>query len=116
MKIYQLHEYSGEWEDFRDYIVGSYVNVERAKAEMAKLQEKAKEKTQQSRICNGCPICDSFGRDDFEVLAQECSNYCKRFERENCEDGSIDCANWTSCYDEPSFEIKEVDVEEQENQ
>lgn len=112
MKIYQIHEFGGEWEDFYDHIIGSYISLERAKDEMAKRQAKIKEELQQSHMCNGCPICDSFGRDDIEVLAKECANYCKHFERENYEDGSIDCVNWTSRYDEPSFEIKEVDVEE----
>ena len=33
MTIYQLHEYSGEWEDYRDRIIGSYLRKERAEEE-----------------------------------------------------------------------------------
>ena len=112
MKIYQLHEFGGEWEDFYDRIVGSYIKRERAEEEKLKRQAKVREEQRQSLICNDCPICDSFGRDDTEILAKECASYCKRFEREDDGDGSIDCANWTSRYDEPSFEVKEVDIEE----
>lgn len=36
MKIYQLHEYKGEWEDFRDIIIGSYLRKQRAEEELAK--------------------------------------------------------------------------------
>ena len=36
MKIYQLHEYSGEYEDFSDRIIGSYLRKERAEEEKAK--------------------------------------------------------------------------------
>lgn len=38
MTIYQIHEYSGEYEDYRDYIVGSYLNREKATAKMEKLK------------------------------------------------------------------------------
>ena len=30
MKIYQVHKYSGEYEDYRDQIIGSYLRRERA--------------------------------------------------------------------------------------
>ena len=30
MKIYQLHEYGGQWEDSFDYIIDSYLKKERA--------------------------------------------------------------------------------------
>ena len=33
MKIYQLHKYGGELEDYRNYIIGSYLHKERAEEE-----------------------------------------------------------------------------------
>ena len=38
MKIYQIHDYGGEWEDRFDYIVGSYLSKEKADAEMEQLK------------------------------------------------------------------------------
>lgn len=47
MKIYQLHEYGGEWEDRYDYIIGSYLRKERAEEEKVKAEKMEKEYTTQ---------------------------------------------------------------------
>lgn len=52
MKIYQIHEWGGEWEDRYDYIVSSYLSKEKAEAEKERLEK------EQAGImkCNECPI------------------------------------------------------------
>ena len=49
MKIYQLHEYSGVWEDFHDYIRGSYLRKERAEKEKVKAEAEEKELAKKSK-------------------------------------------------------------------
>ena len=39
MKIYQVHEYSGEYEYFQDRIVGSYLYKQRAISKKEELQQ-----------------------------------------------------------------------------
>lgn len=39
MKIYQIHEYGGEWKDSYDFIVGSFVSRERAILEKKRLEK-----------------------------------------------------------------------------
>lgn len=43
MKIYQIHEYGGEWEDKYDWIVGSYLSEERAMKEHMRLEKEYEE-------------------------------------------------------------------------
>ena len=38
MTIYQIHEYNGEWDDFTDRIIGSYISKERAEEEKFKFE------------------------------------------------------------------------------
>lgn len=112
MKIYQLHEYSGEWEDFRDHIRGSYLRKERAEEEKVKAEEFEKILVERSDRCNKCPFIDydnAFLK--INELIQKCSDYCSLVELEETDYG-INCQNYYHCWDESTFEIKEVEVEE----
>ncbi len=40
MVIYQIHKYSGQYEDFTDVIVGSYLKKERAEEEKVNFETK----------------------------------------------------------------------------
>ena len=111
MTIYQLHEYSGEWEDFRDRIIGSYLRKERAEEEKNKAETKEKELIECSKRCAKC----SFLRNNFDSINDFLSkhpNYCKEAKLEEDEDYGIYCANYYHHLYEASFEIKEVEVEE----
>jgi len=44
MKIYQIHERGGEWEDYYDYIASSYLSEEKAIAEKERLEKEQAEK------------------------------------------------------------------------
>ena len=56
MKIYQLHEYGGEWEDSYDYIIGSYLRKERAEEEKIKAEVKDNKLVEHSNRCWACPF------------------------------------------------------------
>jgi hypothetical protein len=58
MIIYQLHEYTGQWEDYCDYVVGSYLKKERAEKEKIKAQINEKELIEQSKKCVNCPFLE----------------------------------------------------------
>jgi hypothetical protein len=116
MKIYQIHEYSGEWEDYRDYIVSSYLSKEKAEEEMERLIEKANE----NKRCKSCPLyfcsadCDldcECGSDECEEYkAEEIKKYCDNYKIYKDEVGEYACSNYIfrlyDCY----YDIKEVEV------
>ena len=112
MIIYQIHEYSGDYEDYRDYIVGSYLNKEKAMVKMEELQCIETEKRDKSDHCSLCPICDEdIMDDDFDMAVKRCSRYCR--DAKITEDRfGYDCKNYRSHWDETTYEIKEVEVEE----
>lgn len=111
MKIYQLHECGGEWEDYHDYIIGSYLKKERAEEERVKAETKEKELMERSHLCYYCPFLE----EDFanlNNLMSEYSDYCNEAKLEDGDFG-IECANYYFAHwDEDSFYVKEVEVEE----
>ena len=111
MKIYQLHRYSGEYEDFLDSIVGSYIRKERAEEEKTKRETKEKELTERSDKCINCP----FYGEDFDNLNDlmcEHPNYCNEAKLVDDEEYGMDCKNYYAHWDKATFKIKEVEVEE----
>lgn len=111
MKIYQLHRYSGEWEDFCDDIYGSYLRKEKAEEEKNKAEAKEKELDNKGRKCMYCPF---FGEDTSELdeLLSENPNYCSEMKLKKSDYG-IDCENYYSRYcEDVTFKIIEVEVEE----
>ena len=111
MTIYQIHEYVGEYESFRDYIVGSYMNKDKAMARMEELQRIESEKRAKSEKCRCCPINDSdvFG-DTFEVAVERCSMYCSAAKITNDPGIDYECENYYFYWDYADYEIKEVEV------
>lgn len=110
MKIYQLHEYGGEWEDSFDYIIGSYLRKERAEEEKVKAEAKENELAERGRKCNRCPFLEHLYANLDDLIAKH-SHYCSEVKLKDDEWG-ITCENYYSHWDESSFEIKEVEVEE----
>ena len=111
MKIYQLHEYSGEWEDFRDRIIGSYLRKERAEDEKAKAEQKEKLLIERGKRCNNCPVFDEYPFASFDSVCTKHSDYCSEMKLEETEYG-LNCKNYFHHWDDATFEIKEVEVEE----
>lgn len=112
MKIYQLHEYSGEWEDFRDYIIGSYLTKERAEEEKVRAELREKELSEHSAKCARCPFLEFENSwSDIDRLLSEHQYYCTEAKLEDTDYG-INCLNYYSKWDDSTFKVKEVEVEE----
>lgn len=81
MKIYQIHEYGGQWEDVYDYIVSSYFSENKAIAEKERLEKEEEER----RRCNSCPLyyceancdgdCEECNKNNIERTKEYCSRY-----------------------------------------
>ena len=110
MKIYQLHEYGGGWEDSYDRIIGSYLRRERAEEEKIKAEIKETELMEHGQRCKYCPFIEEIFI-DLESLTSEYPDYCKEAKLENGDYG-INCENYYVHWDESSFGIEEVEVEE----
>ena len=108
MKIYQIHEYGGEWEDSYDFIVGSFVSRERAILEQKRL-EKEEEIIAK---CNSCPLyycvddCNYDCENCDDICVERAKQYCDRFEP---IEEPVRCKNYFS-KDYSCFFIEEVEV------
>ena len=112
MRIYQLHEYCGEWEDYRDLIRGSYLRRERAEEEKVKREAEQRELERRSDLCANCLF---IGEDAsvMEKLLSKYPDYCDKKEFYiDTYDNCIECENYYLHYDKSTFNIKEVEVEE----
>lgn len=116
MKIYQIHEYGGEWEDYYDRIVTSYLLKEKAIVEKERLEKREAELMK----CSSCPLyyCPQDCKLDC-LKEKECreqavrltKKYCDDFKPYNDDDDKrIQCENRYFKYDESSFRIEEVEV------
>lgn len=120
MKIYQLHEYSGEFDSYNDHLVGTYALKLRAELEMEKLIER----NNQASKCNNCPIiycpddcqldCDDNERCD-KYRIEEATKLCDRFlpSTRTCsfddDSDTLTCENYSYWY-EYEYKVKEVEV------
>ena len=110
MKIYQMHEYSGEWEDFRDIIVGSYLRKERAEEKWLEYELKEKELRKACARCGDCPFMWE-DEENLDTLIAQYSDYCSKKSLEKAG-YSITCGNYTPYHDNATYKIIEVEVEE----
>ena len=111
MKIYQLHEYSGEWEDFTDNICGSYLRKERAEEAKADAETRERELLERGQQCINCPFLNNHSFLNIKNLIAKYPDYCTDAKLEESDYG-IDCENYYAHWDKSTFEIKEVEVEE----
>ena len=115
MIIYQLHETSGEYEDYMDRIVGSYMRRERAEEEKAKCEEERVYKNSRIRHCIRCPYAGSWYREnsDNRKLIDQMTKYCDHSEIFIDEDGAVLCRAYAGClFNDGEFYVEEVEVEE----
>ena len=54
MKIYQVHRSGGEWEDYYNYIIASYLHEENAMKKKEELEEKQNKRIKQFEKCDEC--------------------------------------------------------------
>lgn len=112
-KVYQLHEYSGSYEDYRDLIRGTYLSKERAEVVLT-----AREMTEQtlrelSERCFDCPFSGK-PADELDELLVKHPDYCP-YQSTNLyiddDYDCIECKNYYQHWDEATFEVVEVEVE-----
>lgn len=110
MTIYQIHEHSGEYEDYRDRIVGSYLNEEKARVRKEELEHIENERRVKSDHCSLCPILDNdVMADTFDMVVKRCSMYCR--DAKIIEDRfGYDCENYDRYWYEATYKIEEVEV------
>ena len=111
MKIYQLHEYGGKYEDSFDHIIGSYLRKERAEEEKADAEYQERELINRSEKCMNCPFLEK-PFNIFEALMSEYTDYCNNQGLHDDDEYGMYCDNYYSHYCTSTFEIKEVEVEE----
>ena len=81
MKIYQIHEYGGEWEDAYDIIVSSYLSEENAQMELKRLEEEEAN----SPKCYECPLYYCPDNCDLECASKEYEEQALRLVKEFCK-------------------------------
>lgn len=106
MKIYQIHRYEGEYEDYSDTIVSSYLDYNKALSEKEKLEQKELSLRKQGRKCVECPFIDSWGT---KKIVDKYADYCEDLLLKNTKWG-VTCNNYKPHWDDATFEIVEVDV------
>ncbi len=112
--IYQIHETSGEWEDYCDRIVGTYSSLSRAEEEKKKLELQNVEDMK----CNSCPLyfcptdceleCNADTNCD-EYRINLAKKYCKEFDLD--ESDNVGCKEFCTM-DECGYYISEIEVME----
>ena len=111
MKIYQIHKYGGNYEDYFDYIVSSYLSKEKAIIERRLLEKDLEE----SRKCCSCQLyycddtcqyndCDKCNERNLNKIDTYCSRY------EPCEWNKYKCINYSTKFNEINYSIEEVEV------
>lgn len=112
MKIYQIHESWGMYDDYTDWIVGSYLNKKKAIVKMEEFKRINKEKRAQCDRCLECPLWEvDNDSDGLNSVIKKCSKHCSKAKIIKDPYG-YDCDNYQGCYEERDYIIEEVEVEE----
>lgn len=106
MEIYQIHKYEGEYEDYSDTIVSSYLDYNKALSEKERLEQEELMLREQGTKCVNCPYIGDYRIED---LIDVDPGYCSKASLENTEYG-VECNNYESHWDDATFEILEVNV------
>lgn len=108
MKIYQVHRSGGEWEDYYNCIVASYLHEENAMKKKEELEEKQSKRIEQSKKCDEC--YSYYYKDiGFEHCDEEC--FVKGLDYE----GEIFCKNKDSVYmylDMENYFVETIEIED----
>lgn len=111
MKIYQIHEYGGEWEDSYDYIVGSYLLKEKAIDEKERLEKEEEYLRALIYKCRRCPL-RHYIKSNINI-----EQYCNEYEpfdinKHDSEeyDENDKCVNYYYHHESSWYKIEEVNV------
>lgn len=112
LKVYQIEETIGEYEDTQHIIKGTYLHKQRALAELERLKQKVKEDYR----CMDCPY--SWERPD-KPLKVDCPTHEPIYENAGLKKYGVipeySCENLEDSYDAPSYRLFEFDVDESED-
>lgn len=107
MKIYQVHESGGEWDDRYDYIVASYLDKEKAE----KYCEQLIREDEEYKKCSQCPLyycppnCSLICGECTHEMIERAKKYCERYKPFR----QLKCENYE--YHESSyFSVVEIEV------
>jgi hypothetical protein len=76
LEIYQVHQIGGEYEDYYDYIVGTYLHMEDAEKYKQKLLDKQQERIRRNDFCEKCPI-NKMTKRKWDNSKKKVLDYCK---------------------------------------
>ena len=111
--IYQIHEMSGEYEDYRDTVIGSYLRRERAEEILKILLDKEEERRERALKCQSCPVHDR-GCTNRLIIGEYCKDFNDAYAQDDDEE-YLFCKNEYCSYpgfDNRYYRIDEVEVEE----
>ena len=120
MKIYQITEFGGEWEDSYEYVEKTYLSKEKAEEELSRLNDELNNAKAMQEMCSECKI-NYGGINDKEKALKivgetlcECSHADLKIENEGSESEPyyyIYCENnpeW--CDDIYGYRMREYEV------
>ena len=111
-KIYQIHETGGEYDEFFDNIVGSYLHRERAEQELKKLNAASDANYADYQKCLSCPAQFGCSIDEIDEVRETCGDFATEDDEESFV---VFCRNAVCSYeDNIRYTIEEVDVDEEE--
>lgn len=107
MTIFQIVEATGCWEDYHEYIVGTYLHKQKAESELARLKAEVPD-------CDECPYSEEYQDKPIETSCphHKPKKYTKNWHGDDCV--SYGCKNCIDPYDAPSYRMEEYEVDESE--
>lgn len=106
LKVYQIIKAVGCYEDYHEYIVGTYLHKQKAESELARLKAEVPD-------CDDCPYSEEGQESPLET---NCQFHKPKYINHN--DGwapYYECENCIDPYDAPSYRMKEYEVNESED-
>ena len=111
MTIYLVKECSGEYEDYHESIVYCTNNQTKAKNKKTELEQKEKQRVEQSKECQRCCVED-FKMEEYDQIKAVVELCCDKFKIRTYDDGTCGCENYFYLWDESTFRIVELECEE----
>ena len=120
MKIYQITEFGGDWEDSYEYVEKTYLSKEKAEEELSRLNDELSKAKEMQHLCSKCKI--NYGgtndkKKSLKIVGEtlcECSHADLKIENEGNESNPcyyIYCENNSEwCNDISGYRMREYEV------
>lgn len=125
MKIYQVIEYGGEWEDSYEIVAGTYIIKSNAELKLLELEDKKTEGLKRGKRCEHCENHweESENKRYLQEIGLELRKKCrfakisiekyKVTRRDGDEEGySMHCENFVYSQEDVGYKIKEFEIED----